>query len=135
MNIEQGINTAVLWDRCRTNWNRAIQTQKDWEVHVYDAGQDLLKLREQYVGDTEFGQECRRRGVNIGHQNQAALLAMSREPKKFKRVLAKTTRRSIQHIYAKEWDVEPTQPSAGKAAGSNVEPSKSGRFTHVSKAT
>ena len=89
---------------------RAEQIEGDLEI-----GRVLLEARGLYADHAEFGKWLAEAGSTTSHQDRAAYIAMAADPERFRAVLEKTERRSIQLIYEKEFKTPFTSASKSHA--------------------
>jgi len=120
MTIENVVQLPSLLDRLanalRNDVDRNAENRQEWVSIQERICANLAEARGQFLADIEFGRWCEDNGFGankINHQDRAAAIKMGDDPTALHACLEATDRRSLRHIYEKEFS----------------------RFTHVGKPT
>ncbi len=101
----------------KTDLERRQQGREEWIAGTLDLCRHLAEARGQFKADQEFSQWLVSNGFTeavLSRDDRAAAIAMGKDLKAAEQILADTERRSLQHIYRKEFRVryvtKPTKP-------------------------
>src|SRR5262245_33225646 len=104
--MELQTSLTTLRTRIRENYDRVgrfeksmVETKLAWATAWVGIGVDMVAARREMKDHAEFGSWLKDAGIDMNHQDRAALLRMSNHPKELLDVLVKTTRKALQHIY------------------------------------
>jgi hypothetical protein len=96
-------NGARIAERIRIAKERLSSAESEWIAATIEVAEALLEGRV-FCGndDRAFGRWLTEHGIDFNPNDRSALVKMARHPELFRKALAKTARRSYQHIWATE---------------------------------
>lgn len=92
-----------LADQIRDDLGRREHGREEWIAATIDLCRHLAEARARLPSNEAFGQWCEAQRFGLGHQDRAAAIQMGQHMAEARPVLEQTERRSLQHIYAKEF--------------------------------
>lgn len=96
----------ALARQIKDDLGRRESVREQWVATTLDLCKHLAEAREQFKANKDFAAWLTAKHLGeevLGHQDRAAAVAMGEDLKAAEKVLASTERRSLQHIYAKEF--------------------------------
>jgi hypothetical protein len=96
------------------------QNTVDWYRIELEISRVIFAVRDKFKADIAFGRWCKEHAPSISRDELQAYVAFGREIERAREILAKTERRSIQHIYRQEFRLrhvtQPKKPKTTKDA-------------------
>jgi hypothetical protein len=112
----------TLARQIKDDLGRRENVREQWVAATLDLCRHLAEAREQFKANQDFNKWLDIKDLGeavLNHQDRAAAIAMGEDLKTAEKILTTTERRSLQHIYAKEFRVthvsKTTKPPKPKA--------------------